>query len=92
MRTAMISTPKRIALTLAAAVAAATLVGVTPAHAQMLCHVQQDTWVYSAPGRTALYLVPAGGGFYLDYWWNAGGWAAGHGVGQADGFIRGLSC
>ncbi|MER7130138.1 hypothetical protein [Streptosporangium saharense] len=76
-----------IALTLATAVAA-TLVGVTPANAQILCHVNKDTWVYSAPGGSARYLIPTGGGFYLDYYWNAGGWAAGHGVGQVDGYLQ----
>ncbi|GHE47150.1 hypothetical protein GCM10017673_56210 [Streptosporangium violaceochromogenes] len=81
-------TKKRVATLLAAGAVAATLIGVTPAHADSLCTVTENTWVRSSPWGSVLYTIPKGGSFRA-YWWTSSGWAYGHGRGRADGYAPG---
>ncbi|GAA3093236.1 hypothetical protein [Streptosporangium carneum] len=77
---------RRAALAVAAVAAATAMIGATPAHADSLCNVNQNTWVRNAPNGAVLYTIPAGGGFRL-LWTEASGWSYGHGNSRPNGYI-----
>jgi hypothetical protein len=78
---------RRLAATGLGAIALATVLPAGVAHAtDILCNVNQDTWVRNAPGGSVLYTVPAGGGFRIIGFNVDGTWAVGHGNGHSDGW------
>jgi hypothetical protein len=70
-------------------VAVALAVPAGPASADILCNVNQNTWVRDNPwaGSNVKYTIPAGGGFRLIGYDITGAWAAGNGNGGGAGWI-----
>ena len=54
----------------------------------VLCSVDQNTYVFNAPGGSRIYTIDAGGGFRLHEFSFDGAYAFGHGNGHSDGWIR----